>query len=357
MGTMLFKKYFILNLSRVMSKTLLAFLALAVLLLLSGCPAPPEPNGGTGTPPNGNPPNGTPPDQPPYVPPDRESKIPDDLAKITPETDMYPPVLHSDEFEEPVPMPYPINTRGAEDSPFIMPDGKTFFVWSTPDPRIPAEGQVFDEVTGLYVSKKVNGEWTKPERILLQEPGKGALDGCVFVQGNKMYFCSAREGYTGMNWFKAELINGKWQNWAYAGDELKQEEFETGELHISADGTELYFHSSRAGGKGKYDIWVSKKVNGAWQKPENIEIVNSEEHDGWPFVSQDGSELWITRSLGAPALLRSKKVNGEWTEPELIVSMFAGEATLDNEGNLYFTHHFYKDNNMLEADYYVAYKK
>ena len=39
------------------------------------------------------------------------------------------------------------------------------------------------------------------------------------------------------------------------------------------------------------------------------------------------------------------------------ISQFAGEASLDNKGNIYFTHHFYKDGVMLEADIYVAYKK
>lgn len=52
---------------------------------------------------------------------DRESKIPADIVKRTPETDQYPPILHSDEYYEPVPMPYPISTAGAEDSPFILP--------------------------------------------------------------------------------------------------------------------------------------------------------------------------------------------------------------------------------------------
>jgi hypothetical protein len=33
-----------------------------------------------------------------------------------------------------------------------------------------------------------------------------------------------------------------------------------------------------------------------------------------------------------------------------------GEASLDNEGNVYFTHHFYKNDAMLEADIYVASK-
>jgi hypothetical protein len=63
------------------------------------------------------------------IPPvDRESIIPAGQVKMTPEMDLLPPVLHSDEYEEPVPMPYPINTAGAEDSGFIMPDGNTFYV-------------------------------------------------------------------------------------------------------------------------------------------------------------------------------------------------------------------------------------
>ena len=58
---------------------------------------------------------------------DRESKIPPDQEKMTPEMDLLPPILHSDEYQDPVPMPYPINTAGAEDSGFVMPDGNTFY--------------------------------------------------------------------------------------------------------------------------------------------------------------------------------------------------------------------------------------
>jgi hypothetical protein len=54
---------------------------------------------------------------------------------------------------------------------------------------------------------------------------------------------------------------------------------------------------------------------------------------------------------------RSKRVDGDWQEPELLISQFAGESSLDSEGNIYFTHHFYKDGVMLEADYYIAYRK
>jgi beta-xylosidase len=77
-----------------------------------------------------------------------------------------------------------------------------------------------------------------------------------------------------------------------------------------------------------------------------------------PFISQDGTELWFNRRyMGSPAIFRSKKIDGQWSDPELIISWFAGEPSLDNEGNIYFVHHFYKDGTMIEADIYVAKKK
>ena len=247
---------------------------------------------------------------------DRESKIPVGQVKITPETDVYPPILHSDEYEQPVPMPYPINTAGAEDSGFIMPDGNTFYIWFTPDPNIPAEKQVTDEVTGIYVSHKVGGVWQEPQRVWLKDPCELTLDGCVFVQDDTMWFASARTGYTGIHWFTANFVDGEWTDWENADF---NPDYEVGELHISADGQELYFHSARPGGKGQYDIWVCRKEDGEWLPPQNVEAVNSPETDGWPYLTQDGNELWFTRTYqGSPAIFRSKRVDGEWQEPELI---------------------------------------
>jgi len=44
-------------------------------------------------------------------------------------------------------------------------------------------------------------------------------------------------------------------------------------------------------------------------------------------------------------------------EAELIVSQFAGEPTLDDNRNLYFTHHYFIDGEMIEADIYYAERK
>ncbi|HHQ44782.1 MAG TPA: hypothetical protein ENN13_01430 [Candidatus Altiarchaeales archaeon] len=287
----------------------------------------------------------------------RAETIPSDAVKYTPERDEHPPILHVDGWENPVPLAPPVNTAGAEDSAFVTPDGNTLYFFFTPDVRVPVDKQVIDGVTGIWVSKKVNGAWSEPERVILHYKDKLSLDGCEFVQNGVIWFCSAREGYTGVNFFRAYWRDGAWRDYEYVGDRLMKE-FEMGELHISSDGSELYFHSPRAGGKGGYDLWTSKKVEGVWTDPVNLEVVNSPDTDGWPYLTSDGGELWFTRTyLGSPAIFRSTRVNGEFQEPELIVSQFAGEPTLDDAGNLYFTHHYYKNGEMQEADIYVAYKK
>ncbi|MBU0624938.1 hypothetical protein KKF05_01200 [Patescibacteria group bacterium] len=282
----------------------------------------------------------------------RESQIPAGAVKLTPTMDDHPPILHTSEFQLPTPLDI-ISSAGAEDSPFIPADRDELYFFFTPDVEVPAEGQLFDGVTGIYVSRRLAGVWQEPERVRLQKPGKLALDGCEFIQGDMMLFCSAREGYEGLQWFSAKYQNDSWTKWQPANFDPA---FDVGELHIYND--ELYYHSARPGGQGEYDIWLLSRIDGEWKNPVNVVVVNSETNDGWPYISPDGTELWFTRSyLGTPAVFRSKRVSDAWQPPELIVSQFAGEPTLDRDGNLYFVHHYYRAGVMLEADIYVAYKK
>ena len=125
-----------------------------------------------------------------------------------------------------------------------------------------------------------------------------------------IWFCSARDGYTGLHWFTSEYTSGRWTNWQIADFAA---EYEVGELHISDDGSELYFHSGRSGGMGELDIWVSKNSGGEGQLPVNITAVNTVGSVGWPALSPDGKELWFSRNYG---IWRSKSVDNEWQVPE-----------------------------------------
>lgn len=289
----------------------------------------------------------------------RLDKIPPGNEKITPEEDMSPSILVNSDWEKPVPLSAAINSAGLEDSPFILPEGNELYFFFTPDAKAAPQKQVMDGVSGIYYSKNNNGEWTEPLRVLLQDKNKISLDGCQFISGDVMWFGSAREGnFRDIDIYTAELKNGIWTNWKNAG-KLLNVEYEIGEFHITADGKEMYFHSDKNGSKGGLDIWVTSNKNGNWQTPQNLEEINSEEDEGWPFITNDKKELWFTRTYkGTPAIYRSKKLNDKkWSTPELILYQFAGEPSLDLYGNIYFVHHYFSNSIMLESDIYVSFLK
>jgi hypothetical protein len=313
---------------------------LAAVLALAGCGSSASASGSSAA------------SAPAASPIDRAASVPSGAIKMTPQNDHNPVRSLSAEFEQPVPLPGGVNTAGAEDSPFITPDGDTLYFFFTPDVAIPAEKQLLDGVTGIWVSRNTNGQWSAGERVILQDQGKLALDGCEYVSGEVMWFCSTREGYSGIHWFTARLRDGRWQDWQLADFGPG---FEVGELHMTRDGHTVYFASARPGGKGGLDIWVSTRIgDGKWGEPVDLAAVNSASSEGWPALSPDETELWISRDY---ALWRSKLVDGTWQAPVKMFSPLAGEATLDAAGNVYFVHHYYDGDRMIEADIYVSYPR
>lgn len=294
--------------------------------------------------------------------PPRTGSIPAGTVKMTPANDPAPPRLidaYKDIWHDPVPVEGPVNSAGAEDSPFITPDGNTLYFWYNGDQTKTVQEQVYDPMTGIHVTKKVNGRWQEPERLFLQYFDKISFDGAATEFGDTLWFAAIREGnYRTVDMWTAQRVNGKWADWKNAGQLLNQA-YEIGEVHIAAGGSEIYFNSIRSGGKGQNDIWVTHRVGGQWQEPENIEAVNSSENEGQPYVSADGTELWFTRNVGGAAVFRSLKVDGRWQAPEMIVTSLAGEPSLDSAGNLYFVHHRWDISldRATEADIYVCYRK
>lgn len=283
-------------------------------------------------------------------------KIKDGTTKSIP--DLSPPILHSKEWENPIPLPGQVNTTGGEDSPFYDVERDELLFFFTPDTTIPAEQQLSDGLTGIYIASRSEVGWGNIERIWLNKPGEVALDGCPTVAGNTLWFCSVRvDNHRSIDIWIADINNGKWENIRNAGKELNVT-IGVGEMHINPEGTHIIFHNDMLEGKGKSDLWLTEWIDGKWTQPVNLEKVNTEEDDSRPFVTYDGKELWFTRTyLGSPAIYRSLWEDDGWGEPQLIISQFAGEPTLDQYGNIYFVHHFIEEGAIKDADIYIAYKK
>lgn len=285
----------------------------------------------------------------------RYSAIPANAIKGTPQNDNFPPVLHSSAWEPPIPMPGPINTAGAEDSPSITADGQNFYFFFTPDLHIPAEKQLSDNVTGIWWTHIVSGNWSEPQSVFLG--GNPSLDGCEEVYGNVMWFCSARaSNYRPIDIYTAQLVNGNWTDVQNAGSFLNKQ-YQIGEMALSPDGNTLYYGHTDG---GRSVIWEMHKVNGFWVSPQEVSGLDVGVNESLPFVAPDGKELWFTgnsKTYPGPATYCSPWNGSGWAKPVEIVSQFAGEPTLDSQGNLYFVHHFVSANlSLIEADIYVAYR-
>jgi len=66
---------------------------------------------------------------------------------------------------------------------------------------------------------------------------------------------------------------------------------------LSNDGLSLYFGSDRAGGSGSFDIWVSRRAcaDCPWEPPENLgSVVNTAASETGPGLSIDGHMLFFT---------------------------------------------------------------
>jgi len=88
---------------------------------------------------------------------------------------------------------------------------------------------------------------------------------------------------------------------------------------ISPDGKYLIFASSRPGGLGDEDLWISYFTNNEWTQPLNLTHLNSRYHDYEPFITYDGNALLFSSDrdggYGVGDLYVSYKSGNTWGKP------------------------------------------
>lgn len=106
---------------------------------------------------------------------------------------------------------------------------------------------------------------------------------------------------------------------------------------LSPDGLHLYMASSRAGGLGGLDIWVSSRdsTRSPWGVPKNAgEPINSTSDDFCPTPLLGGRLLFVSarpvpESCGGPDIYATRSQHGVWSTPKNLgcnVNSAAGEA-------------------------------
>lgn len=95
--------------------------------------------------------------------------------------------------------------------------------------------------------------------------------------------------------YEADIKDFKFKKKELMGENVNSKDFESSAT-ISADGNTLFFASSRDGGIGGKDIYMTRKLpNGEWALPQNLgENINTKYDEDFPNLFYDGSSLYFS---------------------------------------------------------------
>ncbi len=118
----------------------------------------------------------------------------------------------------------------------------------------------------------------------------------------------------------SQFKNGKWQPPEIAGFSGQFTDYDP---IITPDGSKLFYCSNRgADGKVKsdFDIWFVEKTATGWGAPKSVgELVNTKSNEYYPSVASDGTLYFSSNRQGGKGgydVYRSKLIDGKYGEPE-----------------------------------------
>ena len=206
-----------------------------------------------------------------------------------------------------------VNSRSSEYFPCLTIDGS----------RLIITRNVGNE-DFYYCLKKPDGSWStaKPlEGSINTTWNEGAQN--ISQDGQWLVFtgCNRPEGFGSCDLYISYLTPQGWSEAQNLGGRINSDQWES-QPCLSPDKKDLYFTSSRLGGYGGKDIYVSHmQPNGRWGEPENLgPSVNTSGDEQCPFIHADNQTLYFTSNFwpgyGDDDLFYTKKLpDGKWSEP------------------------------------------
>lgn len=193
----------------------------------------------------------------------------------------------------------------------------------------------------FYESNRVNGVWQRAVPVagkLNTNYNEGAQN--ISQDGNWLIFtgCNYPEGMGSCDlYISFKRPDGEWTEGENMGRTINTEFWESAPS-LSPDKRDLYFSSTRPGGYGGSDIWISHRdEKGKWSKPENAGLqINTAGDDGCAFMHADNRTLFFNSTghagYGASDLFLIRKGDdGKWGVAQ---NLGYPVNTIDDEGSL-----------------------
>lgn len=192
----------------------------------------------------------------------------------------------------------------------------------------------------FYSTTRKDGVWSEA-RPLPGNINSGSNEGAqnISQDGQWLIFtgCDFPNGFGSCDLYISYLTNDGWSAPENLGKTINTAAWET-TPSLSPDKRDLYFTSTRPGGYGGSDIYISRLLpNGRWSEPENAgPEINTKGDESCPFIHADNETLYFTSSghlgYGGQDLFMVKKgPKGSWSKA---VNLGFPINTIENEGSL-----------------------
>ena len=119
----------------------------------------------------------------------------------------------------------------------------------------------------------------------------------------------------------------------------------------------LFFTSSREGGFGGTDIYVSEKIGGYWTEPQNLgPMINTSENEQTPFLDWDGKTLYFASNghpgFGGYDIFKAYKTGPSWQDWSLPENL--GLPINSTRNDRYFYHARGSNEGYISSDRQVS---
>lgn len=212
---------------------------------------------------------------------------------------MHRSVFEDGRWSEPRPLlVFPGRVRAVAVDMSVSPDGQELYFLG----QHPHEGARENPGYDLWVSRRVNGDWSTAQVVPAPVSTSAEELYPVVVADGSLYFSSNRAGGLGRSdVYRAQrLADGSFAEPVNVGPPINSE-FGTGDTFVAPDESYLIVSSRRPGGFGNGDLFVSfRQDDGKWGNPVNLgESINTDQHEFCPMVTPDGKYLFFSRRWGA----------------------------------------------------------
>lgn len=216
-----------------------------------------------------------------------------------------------------------INTIDDEYWPSITADGQTLMFTRQPN-MVTDPGFTGIVQEDFYISYFSDNAWQKAFNAgnpLNTSQNEGAQS--LSSNGSYMIFtaCNRPGGFGNCDLYFSAFANGKWSVPSNLGAPVNTSHWES-TPSISADGKTLFFSSSRSGGFGGKDIWLTRlNEKNLWTEPVNLgSVINTAGDEMSPFIHFDGKTLYFASDgrvgMGGFDLYVTRlKDDSTWTVP------------------------------------------